>query len=258
MATPDPRTAALLGAYRGELLRWNRQINLLSRRDTAATADHLIGQCADAFELWWEASGSGLAAGGRLRWFDLGSGGGLPAFVWLALLAERGVRAEATLVEPRAKRAWFLERLAQLPGAPKFGVVAARWGDGVGFLAPPGAAAGADAAPAETPILFTLKALRLPEAMILGGLGEALPLENLAAGAEIEIVRFQPAVGVTAAGLAKDLGVPAAGESHASEELQLRASEARFLAPPAGVRAVDGAAGLFVTRHALVGVDRGE
>lgn len=257
MTTPDPRTAALLAAYRDELLRWNRQINLLSRRDAAATADHLIEQCAAAFDMWWEASGAGLASGGRLRWFDLGSGGGLPALVWLALLAGRGVRPDATLVEPRAKRAWFLERLAKLPGAPAFRVVEARWGDGVGFLAPPPGSGDDDAAPAGTPILFTLKALRLPEAMVLGGLGEALAPGSLAPGTEIEIVRFQPAVGVTAAGLARELGVPAAGQAHVSEELHFEAGAPRYLAPSGASRAA-GPAGLFVTRHRLTGEDLAE
>ncbi|MBK7190711.1 MAG: class I SAM-dependent methyltransferase [bacterium] len=129
----DGRTRELLGAYRAELLRWNQQINLLSRRDAEGTADTLIRQCLDAFEMWWLASGAELAAGGTLRLFDLGSGGGLPAFVWLAQLTSRGVATRATLVEPRAKRAWFLERLTHLPGAPAFEVVASRWGDRLAF-----------------------------------------------------------------------------------------------------------------------------
>lgn len=248
MATTDPRTAGLLAAYRDELLRWNRQINLLSRQDAATKAEHLIAQCADAFEMWWDASGAALAAGGRLRWFDLGSGGGLPAFVWLVLMSGRGVSAGATLVEPRAKRAWFLERLAKLPGAPAFSVVAARWGDGLAFDALPGPA-GEDGR--ESPILFTLKALRLPEAMVLSGLGEAMAPEKLAPGVEIEIVRFQPAVGVTAAGLAADLRVPAAGQAHACEDLRLLAAEPCFLAPGGQ----PDSAGLFVTRHRLLGVE---
>jgi hypothetical protein len=129
----DGRTRELLGAYRAELLRWNQQINLLSRRDAEGTADTLIRQCLDAFEMWWLASGAELTAGGALRLFDLGSGGGLPAFVWLAQLKARGVVTRATLVEPRAKRAWFLERLTHLPGAPAFEVVASRWGDRLAF-----------------------------------------------------------------------------------------------------------------------------
>ncbi|MBM4129901.1 hypothetical protein FJ250_02580 [bacterium] len=243
MTTPDPRDpAALLAAYRAELLRWNRQINLLSRRQAPASADQLIGQCAEAFELWWGAAGAQLAAGGRLRWFDLGSGGGLPAFVWLVLLAGRGVTVEATLVEPRAKRAWFLERLARLPGAPEFRVAAARWSEG--------APAPRTTSGAGTPILFTLKALRLSEAAILGGLGAAIPPADLGAGARIDIVRFQPATGVSAAGLAAELEAPAAGVAHVCAGLRFRSGGGRYLAPDAPA---PGAAGLFVTSHEYLG-----
>jgi hypothetical protein len=238
-----------LAAYRAELLRWNRQINLLSRRDAPAAADQLIAQCADAFDLWWGSAGAELAAGGRVRWFDLGSGGGLPAFVWLVLLAGRGVEVEATLVEPRTKRAWFLERLARLPGAPGFRVVAARWGEG----AYP--EAGAD----NSPILFTLKALRLSEAAILGGLEVAVPAMARAPGADIGIVRFQPAEGVTMAGLSAELEVPAAGEAFSCGGLGFRSFGGRYLAPAgkagAGAGAGAGAAGLFVTRHQILGAD---
>jgi hypothetical protein len=235
----------LLAAYRAELLRWNRQINLLSRRDTPAAADLLIAQCVEAFDLWWGAAGAELVAGGRLRWFDLGSGGGLPAFVWLTLLAGRGVEVEATLVEPRTKRAWFLERLARLPGAPGFRVVAERWGEG----AYPGA--GTEA----SPILFTLKALRLSEAAILGGLVAAVPAVARAPGGEIGIVRFQPAEGVTAAGLAAELEVPAAGGVFACGGLEFRSFGGRYLVPKGagGVAAPAAAAGLFVTRHQFLG-----
>lgn len=243
MTTPDPRDpTGLLAAYRAELLRWNRQINLLSRREAPATADQLIAQCADAFELWWGAAGARLAAGGRLRWFDLGSGGGLPAIVWLALLAGRGVAAEATLVEPRSKRAWFLERLARLPGAPAFRVAAARWGE---------CAPAPRSGDAGVPILFTLKALRLSEAAVLDGLRAVIPAADLVEGTQISIVRFQPAVGVSAAGLAAELEVPAVGEEFTCGELRFRSGGGRYLAPAAP--GVPRAAGLFVTGHHYVG-----
>lgn len=248
MARADRSTpAGLLATYRAELLRWNRQINLLSRRDTAAAADRLIAQCADAFDLWWGADGAELVAGGRVRWFDLGSGGGLPAFVWLALLAGRGVAVEATLVEPRTKRAWFLERLARLPGAPDFRVVAARWGEGAYPVV------SAD----ESPILFTIKALRLPESAVLGGLEAAVPASARAPGGEIGIVRFQPAENVTAAELAAELEVPAAGEAFACGGLGFRSFGGRYLAPQGAEGVRVGAAALFVTRHQFLGAGAG-
>jgi hypothetical protein len=241
-----PATAGLLTAYRGELLRWNRQINLLSRRDPEGTATALIRQCAAAFALWWAASGAGLA-GGALRVFDLGSGGGLPAFVWLALLAERGVAARATLVEPRQKRAWFLERLRRLPGAPAYDVVAAPWAADAAAVVGDGGEAAADT----TPILFTLKALRLSETAVLAPLPAVLGAGGAAAGRAVEIVRFQPATDLDVAALAWDLGIPAAGAVVALGDVAWASEGHAFLRPgPAGPAAADvAAAGLLVSRH---------
>ena len=254
--TPDggaplaPATAALLAAYRAELLRWNRQVNLLSRRDPEGTADALVRQCAAAFTRWWEASGAGLVGpASALRLVDLGSGGGLPAFVWLALLAERGVAVRATLVEPRRKRAWFLERLRQLPGAPPYEVAAAVWGPQAGGLA---AGAAGDGAFGSWPILFTIKALRLSEGEVLGPLPAALGDAALSAGSRVEIVRFQPAEGVTAAGLARELAIPAVGTTLRWGGGAFQAEDCRYLAPAPGEAADGGGAGLLVSRHLVV------
>lgn len=236
-------TTQVLGAYRGELLRWNRQINLVSRRDPEAIAEGLIRQCIGAFDRWWDASGAELVGpAATLRVFDLGSGGGLPAFVWLALLKERGVRTRATLVEPREKRAWFLERLGRLPGAPAYDVVAARWGEAA--VAPVGG---------ESAILFTLKALRLSESAILGGLAVAAGAPPPQPGAGIDIVRFQPTEGVTAAGLAATLETPPAGARHGAGFWSFQAQGSRLLVPAAGAPDAAQGAGLFVSRHVLLG-----
>lgn len=261
-----PAMARLLGAYRGELLRWNRQINLLSRRDPEGTASALIRQCAAAFALWWGASGARLAggaaeggpaptpaaAGGALRVFDLGSGGGLPAFVWLALLAERGVAVRATLVEPRQKRAWFLERLRRLPGAPAYDVVAAPWDAGAAAVAVVGGEAAADTAP----ILFTLKALRLSETSVLAPLPAALGAGGVAAGRAVEIVRFQPDADLDVAALARELGIPAAGAVPATGEVAWASEGHTFLVPGADgpAAAAVAAAALLVSRHRAAAV----
>ena len=244
------RTRGLLGLYRDELLRWNRQINLLTRRNPEATAETLIRQCIGAFDLWWGASGQALVgAGGVLRVFDLGSGGGLPGFVWLSLLAERGVAATATMVEPRVKRAWFLERLARMPGGPNFAVVAARWGE----APPPGAAAtNMGRAGEATPILFTLKALRMSEAAILGGLSVVSPMLRPDPGVPAELVRFQPTVGVTAAKLTRSLEIPASGERFAAGGWIFEAGERRLLVPQRRGQRSAMAAGLLVSRHIVV------
>lgn len=248
------RTRGLLELYRDELLRWNRQINLLSRRDPEATADTLIRQCIGAFDLWWGASGQALVGGGggggALRVFDLGSGGGLPGFVWLTLLAEQGVATTAMLVEPRVKRAWFLERLSRLPGGTTFTVVAARWGEAAAPGAAPAAPGGATA---NTPILFTIKALRLPESAVLGGLGVAEPALQPAAGTVVEVARFQPTVGVTAAKLARTLEIPAPGERFAAGGWAFEAGERRLLVPTRRGQRSATAAGVLVSRHVAVG-----
>lgn len=236
-----PATAAWLAAYRAELLRWNRQISLVSRREPERVADALLRQCVDAFAMWWEQSGAQLATGGRLRLFDLGSGGGLPAMAWLALLAARGVICDATLVEPRAKRAWFLERVGQLPGAPPFRVVAARWGE----AGEAGAAAVAGAG-REAPIVLTIKALRLVEDVVLGGLAAWFEAPVLPEGVPVEIVRFQPAVRVAQAVLARDLEIPAPETAFAAGGRGFRAAASRLLLP---VAAGPDAAGLLVSRH---------
>lgn len=244
------RTRGVLGLYRDELLRWNRQINLLTRRDPEAAADTLIRQCIGAFDLWWGASGQALVgAGGVLRVFDLGSGGGLPGFVWLALLAEHGVAATATLVEPRVKRAWFLERLARMPGGPAFTVAAARWGEAA---APEAAAAPAGTIGASAPILFTLKALRLSESAILGGLSAVAPEWRPAPGVPVELVRFQPTVGVTAAKLARALEIPAPGQRFVAGGWSFEAGERRLLVPQKRGQRSAAAAGLLVSRHTTV------
>lgn len=236
-------TTQVLSAYRGELLRWNRQINLVSRRDPEAIAEGLIRQCVGAFDRWWEASGSELVGpAAALRVFDLGSGGGLPAFVWLTLLKERGVRARATLVEPREKRAWFLERLGRLSGAPEYDVIAARWGEAA--IAP---------VAEESAILFTLKALRLSESAILGGLAVAAGAPPPRPGAGIDIVRFQPTAGVTVAGLAAVLETPPAGARHGAGFWNFESRGARLLMPAAGAPDAGYGAGLFVSRHAALG-----
>ena len=246
------RTRGLLDQYRDELLRWNRQINLLSRRDPEATADTLIRQCIGAFDLWWGASGQALVGGGgggggALRVFDLGSGGGMPGFVWLALLAEQGVATTAMLVEPRVKRAWFLERLSRLPGGTSFAVVAARWGEpAAGAVAKPAAP---ESATANTPILFTIKALRLSESAVLGGLSAAEPILQPAPGTLVEVARFQPTVGVTAAKLARALEIPAPGERFVAGGWAFTAGERRLLVPTKRGQRSATAAGVLVSRH---------
>jgi hypothetical protein len=153
-----PRPAdVLLKEYRTQVLRWNRQISLVSRRDSAAILDRLLLQCREGLALllrdWAPPPG--------LVYYDLGSGGGLPGVVWHLLLAERGVAPRTCLVEPREKRAWFLDRLRSLPAMPDFRVAAMRWGE---------TGPGDTVAEAGDEILISLKALKLTDPAVVGGL----------------------------------------------------------------------------------------
>jgi hypothetical protein len=194
---------AALGRYQLEVLRWNRQINLVSRQGTQALVAELIGQCRSA---WVRLEASVLADwphGGPVWYFDLGSGGGLPGFVWHLQLACRCPVSRTWLVEPRAKRAWFLERLNQLVPAHPLRVWAAPWGQTPSVEGP--------TAPGH--ILISLKALHLNDVAVLDGLAAALagPLAGVSSewGAVLVIARFYPPDQRLNRRLVADLGISA-------------------------------------------------
>lgn len=97
----DPRLCERLLAYRDELARWNQVHNLSGVKDPARmVAVHLLDSLALA----------PLVRGQRLA--DVGSGGGLPGMP-LALLRPE---LEVVLIEPRAKRALFLDHVVRTLG----------------------------------------------------------------------------------------------------------------------------------------------
>lgn len=170
--------AGAMEVYRREVLRWNTQINLVSRRDTEGQFDALVDQCDSALAaLLAEAPELGSA---RLLYCDLGSGGGLPGVVWHRRLAEGRPNLAAWLVEPREKRAWFLQRTARFLGEPLFEVACARWNEVVGPVE-----TAADAC------LVSLKALRLTDSEVLAGL-ETLCGPRESFPARVVIARFHP------------------------------------------------------------------
>ena len=63
-----------------------------------------------------------LAPSGWSRWLDIGTGGGFPGMVVALLAPERAV----TMVEPRAKRAAFLQSIVELFQLPKALVAACK------------------------------------------------------------------------------------------------------------------------------------
>ena len=221
----DPRTDLdrRLGAYAAEVVRWNRQINLVSRQDSARRVDELVSQCRIAGAVLGDEILGDWDTVEPTAYFDLGSGGGLPGIVWHLLFGERFPALCTTLVEPREKRAWFLERQAVLaPGRP-LAVHCGRWGEG------PGPAVGT---PAPGQILISLKALHLPDPVVLQGLEPAPGSAALAAGARIVIARFYPPEQTWTDVLAGDLG--AVGSRHETDDYIYRAVERRVVGPGAG------------------------
>lgn len=92
-----------LDRYLGVLVRWNRRINLTAlplEGFPAATLDRLIKEPLQAVRVFPPAA---------VRWFDLGSGGGSPAFP--LKVAFPGTKL--WLVESRARKASFLSEAAR-------------------------------------------------------------------------------------------------------------------------------------------------
>lgn len=161
---PGPHQAAdIISDFEQLLLRWNRQINLVSRQGTPRLVKELIEQsrsgCSQIQEYLLGISGDKAPQSGGLDYFDLGSGGGVPGFIWHVLLEEAGWKPASCLVEPRRKRAWFLGRLARLPGVSGLRVLEGAWPE----------TGAAKQAPGKT-TLISLKALRLADPLILAGL----------------------------------------------------------------------------------------
>lgn len=160
-----------------EILRWNNQINLVTRVDTERQVAALLDHCLEA----WLLISSKL---GEESWFssatylDLGSGAGFPGLVWALARREEEHTGPVILVEPRGKRAWFLRRTARLLGLTGLEVVEGRWGSVA--LSEGGLGPGS--------LLVSLKALRLSNADVLGGVANAVGADALPA--EVLVVRF--------------------------------------------------------------------
>ncbi|MDH4336771.1 MAG: class I SAM-dependent methyltransferase [Candidatus Krumholzibacteria bacterium] len=86
-------------AYIQDLLRWNPQLGLVSRRDPLAACERLV---LESVELLTLARARGVASPARC--VDVGSGGGFPGMVWA--LAEP--QWHFLLVERKLGRAAFL------------------------------------------------------------------------------------------------------------------------------------------------------
>jgi 16S rRNA G527 N7-methylase RsmG len=208
-ASSGGRPDELLERFHGEILHWNRQINLISRVQPERRARDLIadsrlalaalpgGLCA------WDEPAADFIRGGRgpagaasplrrIALADIGSGAGLPGIVWhVCLSTDLAASGEdpplsTFLVEPRQKRAWFLARVARQLGLSGIAVVARRW-DESGIRLSMGARAGAGG----TLWLLVLRALSLPESVVLAGWCEAAGRQELAGEDRLVTIRFR-------------------------------------------------------------------
>lgn len=94
---------ASLAIHVTEILRWNPQLGLVSRRDPQAACERLILESLELLNTVREDGDSG-----EIWCVDVGSGGGFPGVVWA--LAQPGWRV--LLVERKERKAGFLQALA--------------------------------------------------------------------------------------------------------------------------------------------------
>ncbi len=211
-----PEYRASVSDFTDELLRWNRQINLVSRDGPRQVISVLRRQCEEMFlafvsqVLDWNLDdavprGAADAPESSLRYLDLGSGAGFPGLIWHAsfLAALDGgthVGPRSWLVEPRGKRAWFLERQVRRFGWSGVGVICDRWGGGECMNT------GVDG---RGPLVWVIssKALRLEEAEVISGWCRFEGRKHLGRDSRLIICRFLPGEIVDVKGLALKYGI---------------------------------------------------
>ncbi len=106
--------------YVADLLAWNRDIPLVSRRDTPAVVTRLVERSIRLWDFVCGAVGSERMASLR-RVVDIGTGAGFPGFVWKMLAPELDI----VLVERRERKIAFLERVIARTGAANISAIAA-------------------------------------------------------------------------------------------------------------------------------------
>ena len=104
------RLGAGVEIYVAELLKWNRHLGLVSKREPERTIVKLVRQSIALWDFVVDARGAP-----PVRVVDVGTGGGFPGMIWRLLDRE----LEITLVERRARKAAFIERVLHLLGAPR-------------------------------------------------------------------------------------------------------------------------------------------
>lgn len=216
-SSPDAALDLARNTLREALLRWNPVMNLVSRQDTAHQIDRLLHQCQAGFHLLHPVLAELGYPVARLGYLDVGSGNGLPGLLWAAGFRGLGGSGPYWLVEPRQRRAWFLERVSREPAFPEVAVVAGRWGDLLPVSSLP------------VDVLVSLKALRLTEPEVLAGLAEgfAAATEGALGPQRVVVTRFLGPEPGTDAVLVHDLQAGGDGGGAAWQQ-----TERRVLASP--------------------------
>ncbi len=99
-----------------EILRWNDEVALVSKKDPVAACGRLVLESAEFGDVVARA-----LLRDAVRVADVGSGAGFPGVVWRLLHPSW----DLTLIERREKKALFVERTARLLSLPNLDVVAA-------------------------------------------------------------------------------------------------------------------------------------
>lgn len=98
-------TADRLTAFIAVLEKWNRAINLVSRRETADIWTRHVFDSAQIFP---------LAPTSARRWADLGTGGGFPGLVCAILAQEQTPELAFDLIESDQRKAAFLREAVRI------------------------------------------------------------------------------------------------------------------------------------------------
>lgn len=116
----DRFDARVLHLYVEELLTWNRDIPLVSRRDPPAVAARLIERSVRLWDFVCGAAAREPSAPLR-RIVDIGTGAGFPGLVWKLIAPDLDI----TLVERKERKVAFLERVIARSGLEAVAAVAA-------------------------------------------------------------------------------------------------------------------------------------
>lgn len=202
---PDKKLERFLNEFAQELIRWNQRINLVSRQGTQQLLQDLFRQCVGGAEALWacleDRAWVGSGEDKETIYFDLGSGGGIPGAIWNQIYATKTIKIHTCLVEPREKRAWFLERIASLADCSPFSVYNGQWESASGLVCP---------SLENAVCIISLKALHLTDPQVLEGLEGATP--SLPQGMKVAIARYYPSSQILDGQLVQHLQLPAPDE----------------------------------------------